>query len=245
MRMVSVMVSVCLGAMGYAQAPAFEVASIKAHPGPITFSKGPLVSGASLTGTAITLLDLIADAYGLRYDQVSGGPNWLGSDHFDIVAKSAGEGPLARNQAMQMLQGLLADRFQLKAHREMKETAVYALVVGKNGSKLKESAPDEAGGFSVRGNGIEMQMQASKGTMDKLAYQLSLTAGRPVLDRTGLSGHYTYKLDWLPANAAAPPDSDVPSIFTAVQEQLGLRLEATRAPIEILVIDRAERPSEN
>ena len=146
---------------------------------------------------------------------------------------------------MQMLQGLLADRFQLKVHRETKETPVYALVVGKNGAKLKESAPDETGGTSVRGNGIEMHMEASKGTMDKLAYQLSLTAGRPVLDRTGLSGHYTYTLDWLPANGTAPPDSDIPSIFTAVQEKLGLRLEATKAPIEMLIVDRAARPSEN
>jgi uncharacterized protein (TIGR03435 family) len=244
------MLIVCLGALAYGQEPAapqasFEVASIKAHPGPITFSKGPLVNGASLTGTAITLLNLIADAYGLRYDQISGGPNWLGSDHFDIVAKSAAEGPLARNQAMQMLQGLLADRFQLKVHRETKETPVYALAVGKNGAKLKESAPDETGGTSVRGNGIEMHMEASKGTMDKLAYQLSLTAGRPVLDRTGLSGHYTYTLDWLPANGTAPPDSDIPSIFAAVQEQLGLRLEATKAPIEMLIVDRAAKPSEN
>jgi len=90
-----------------------------------------------------------------------------------------------------------------------------------------------------------MHMEASKGTMDQLSRQLSLTAGRPVLDRTGLTGHYTYTLDWLPANGAAPPESDIPSIFTAVQEQLGLKLEATKAPIVMLIIDRAEKPSEN
>jgi uncharacterized protein (TIGR03435 family) len=196
-------------------------------------------------GTAITLLDLIADAYGLRYDQIGGGPNWLGSDHFDIVAKAAGEGPLARSQAMQMLQSLLADRFQVKVHRETKEMPVYALVAGKNGAKLKESPPDAAGGTSVRAGSMGMHMEASKGTMDQLSRQLSLTAGRPVLDRTGLTGHYTYTLDWLPANGAAPPESDIPSIFTAVQEQLGLKLEATKAPIVMLIIDRAEKPSEN
>lgn len=237
------MLFVCLGGLGYAQA-SFEVASIKAHPGPIMSAAGPMVRGSSLNGTAITLLDLISYAYGLRYDQISGGPNWLGSDHFDIVAKAAGEGPLTRNGAMPMLQSLLADRFQLKAHREMKETAVYALGVGKNGAKLKESSADETGGTSIRA-GTEMHMKAIKGTMDQLARQLSLTAGRPVLDRTGLSGHYTYTLDWLPENGAPAPDLDIPSLFTAVQEQLGLRLEATKAPIEMLIIDRAERPSEN
>jgi len=236
---------VCLNAWGmvYAQA-AFEVASIKPHPEPINFSADPSIHGSMVTGTAITLIDLIEDAYAVRRDQIAGASGWIESSHWDIAAKGPGDSPITREQLRQMLQSLLADRFQLKIHRETKEMPVFALVVGKNGPRFKPNVEDAKPGYSVRGSAKGMHLEASKGTMDRLAWQLSTQAGRPVLDQTGLTGQYTFTLDWT-QNTTAAPESDVPSIFTAVQEQIGLKLESTRGPIEMLIIDHAEKPSAN
>src|SRR5258705_456980 len=140
----------------------FEEASIKLHPEPVTFSADPSVRGSRMTGTASTLLDLVTTAYGVRYDQISGGPGWVKSDHYDLTAKAEGERPITREEARQMLQHLLAERFQLKIHRETKEVPVYALVVGKNGHKLKESAADATGGTSTRGSATGLHMEATK-----------------------------------------------------------------------------------
>jgi uncharacterized protein (TIGR03435 family) len=229
----------------HAQAPVFEVASIKFHPEPITMSADPAIRGARVVGTASTLIDLIEEAYGLRRDQLSGAPKWAESDHYDIAAKPAVEGAVTKDQLRQMLQALLADRFQLKVHRETADVPVYALAVGRNGSKMKAIAPDAAGGGHVRTTGKGVHMETTKGTMEQLARQLSNTAGRPVIDRTGLTGFYAYTLDWFPENLAQPPDLDAPSMFQALQDQLGLRLESTKGPVEKLVIDHAEKPSEN
>src|SRR5512143_1579224 len=174
--------------MLHAQALSFEVASIKPHPGAVTFSADPMVRGSRVTGTACTLLDMITSAYGIRYDQVSGGTGWIASDRFDIDAKAPGDAPPTADQAHRMMQALLADRFQLKVHREMKEVPAYALVVGRNGPKLKQSAPDAAPGGFVRATDKGLHMEATKGTMERLAAQLSTTAGRPVIDKTGLTG---------------------------------------------------------
>jgi uncharacterized protein (TIGR03435 family) len=223
----------------------FEVASIKFHPEPITLSSDPFARGRRVTGTASTLLDLITTAYGVRSDQISGGPNWASSDHYDIAATAEGEGTLTKEQFRQMLQTLLADRFHLRIHRETREVAAYALIIGKNGHKLKESTADASGKNRVWGNGTTMHMEATRGTMERLASQLAGTARRPVVDKTGLTGYYAFKFDWIPANLTPEPDSDMPSMFTAIQEQLGLKLESTKAPYEFLIIDRAEKPSEN
>jgi uncharacterized protein (TIGR03435 family) len=223
----------------------FEVASIKLHPEPIRVSIDPSVRGRTVTGTASTLLDLITNAYGVKYEQVSGGPGWVKSDHYDVMAKAAGEGTLTKEQAQQMMQALLADRFQLKIRRETKEVPMYALVVGKNGSKLKASSADAAGSNFVRGANGLLHMEATNGTMERLATQLSGSAGRPVIDKTGLKGYYAFMLDWTPANGAAVSNPDAVTVFTAVQEQLGLKLEPTTGPLEMLIINHAEKPSEN
>jgi uncharacterized protein (TIGR03435 family) len=234
-----------LFAAGIAASQSFEVASIKFHPEPITHSADPAIRGSRVTGAAITLIDLIEDAYGLRRDQISGEPGWARTGHYDIDAKAPGEGAIARDQLKQLLQSLLAERFQLKVHRETEEVPVYALIADKNGPKFKASAPDATGGYSVQGTDKGLHMVVKRGTMDQLARQLSNTAGRPVIDRTNLPGLYAYTLDWFPADRVPPPDLDAPSMFAALQEQLGLRLEATKGPIEKLVIDHAEKPSEN
>jgi uncharacterized protein (TIGR03435 family) len=158
---------------------------------------------------------------------------------------------LTRDQARVILQAVLADRFRLKVHRETKDLPVYALAVGKKGPTMKESAPDVK--FAA---GFEMlpfaRMTNRKTTMIQLAGFLSVYAGRPVVDRTGLTGSYDFTLEWnlddvQQREPGVPGGANParPSLFTAVQEQLGLKLEPSRAPIEVLVIDHAEKPSEN
>ncbi|HLK64499.1 MAG TPA: TIGR03435 family protein [Bryobacteraceae bacterium] len=228
-----------------AAAPSFEVATIKFHPEPVNFSADPRVQGRRVTGTASTLLDLITVAYGVKYDQISGAPKWAESDHYDLSAKAEGEGTLSKSDFQKMMQSLLADRFGLQTHREAKDRSVWALVVGKNGPKLKESATDASPGGHVRAGAGGLHMEVTKGTMEQLAAQLSHSAGKPVVDRTNLTGSYAYTLDWVPATAVADPDSNTPSLLAALQEQLGLKLEAAKAPYPMLVIDRAQKPSEN
>ena len=223
----------------------FEVASIKFHPDPITVSTDPSTRGSRVTATAVTLLDLITSAYGVRYEQIAGGPGWMKTSHYDIVAKAEGEAPLTKEESRQMMQALLAERFQLKIHRETREVPVYALVVGKNGPKLKETSAGAPGDNFVLSSRAGMHMEATRGTMEQLARQLSATAGRPVINKTGLTGYYAYQLDWTPGNRPADPESDTPSLFTAIQEQLGLKLETAKGPMEMLIVDRAEKPTEN
>jgi uncharacterized protein (TIGR03435 family) len=227
--------------------PAFEVASIRPHKGQYTVV-GVHISGPKVTIEAYGLLGLIMDAYQLNESsQVSGGPSWMSADsvRFDIAAVAPGERAPSGEDVRLMLQTLLADRFQLKVHREKKETPVYALVIAKNGPKLKESAPDEES--SVRTGGVRTaEITLANVTTERLAIQISSGLDRPVVDKTGLKGHYDVKLNWIPEFAGPPPPgSDGVSLFTALQEQLGLKLEPQKASIEILVIDHAEKPSEN
>jgi len=219
-----------------------EVASVRQHSGAREFSDLS-TSGTKVTVSALTLSEVIANAYHLRDDQIIGGPRWITTDLYDIAAKAESTVPLTAEQSRQLLQAVLADRFRLECHRETRETPVYALVVGKDGSKLKDAG--------ISGNNPRLRMTANAAgkhiiawhsTMQQLALLLSGTAGRPVVDKTGLSKKYAFQLDWNPADA---PDSDIPSVFTAVQQQLGLRLEPQKVPFEVLVIDSADRPSAN
>lgn len=225
---------------------AFEVSSLKIakvgapHPNGISgnrFSLGPMPLEA-----------LLMYAYNVRPYQLFGAPASVGSENYVIDAKAPGEGVLGLDRARIMLQTLLAERFQLKLHRETRDASVYRLTVGKGGARLKESTA-EASGLRITLSHIE----ARKISMTVLANLLSIQMDRPVLDRTGLAGNYELDLKFLPL-ADLPPDAPdyqfamkegAPSLFTAVQEQLGLRLDATREPIEVLVIDHWERPSEN
>lgn len=226
------------------QKPTFEVASIKPHKGEVTISADPALHGSEVIGTASTMADMITVAYNVRYDQILGGPGWINTDRFDIEAKASGDAPNGE-QVRLMMQDLLGERFQLRLHHETRELPVYALVVGKNGAKLKVSDPDAREGGSVRGTADGLHMETKKGSLAMLARQLSSSAGRPVIDKTGLPGTYEYTLDWFPATRVPAAESNVPSLFTAVQEQLGLRLDSMTAPQEVLVIDSVQHPSEN
>jgi uncharacterized protein (TIGR03435 family) len=226
----------------------FEVASIRVHSFASGDRGGPPISGNRFMFTG-NLNQLIMYAYDLKGGyQLSGGPSWAihpqtDGDYYDISAKAEGADVLAQSLARQLLQTLLADRFQLRLHREMREMPVYALVVGKAGPKLKESAPDATLRMTASVSVTTVTSIFTKSQMDSLVRVLSGAADRPVLDQTGLTGFYDYKVEF--ARDPASAESSAPSIFTAVQEQLGLKLEPEKGSIEVLVIDHADRPSEN
>ncbi len=230
----------------------FEVASIKPSAPGGRGVRLQMAPGGRLDASNVTVKILIQQAYGVKDFQISGGPGWINSDRYDLVAKA--DSDIGRHEElMPLMQKLLADRFQLTIHRDTKELPIYALVVGKNGPKLKESASDNPGPQIRMGRGL---IDGRGMGLDMLASQLSNPLGRTVLDRTGLKGQYDIKLEWTPEDgpghgpgdgpeAAPPPDTTGPSIFTALQEQLGLKLETQKGPVEIIVIDRIEKPTEN
>jgi len=229
---------------------AFEVASIRPHEGPLH-----TILGFSSSGTRVMLegylpVYLVMEAYKLKIYQVSFAPSapHPDDDYYDIVAKAEGDGAPTRDEFRPMLQKLLADRFNLKFHREMQEKPVYALVVGKNGPKFKESAPDAT--YSGYGgvNGRNQYMKGSKVNMEWLAEMIPNIAfvDRPVVDKTGLTGTYDLRLEATPEfRINNNPDPADISAFSAIQDQLGLKLEPQEAMVEILVVDHIEKPSAN
>lgn len=237
---------------------AFTVASIKPNRSSDERFMLRFLPGGGLTATGVTLKMLMMNAYEIAGYQIAGAPAWLGTERWDIEAKTDSvHGALKRDELDTMLLRLLQDRFQLKTHRQMKKLPAYALVVAKGGPKLKPHPADHARPQERFGFGAA---SGSNVAIPELARQLSLGLGRPVLDRTGLAGGYDFTLEWTPAPGdftpaaiglpprAGPPhpaDPDRPSIFTAIEEQLGLRLKSTKAPVDILVIDQVDRPSEN
>ena len=249
-RTVPVLALTILAHAAYGQAAAkFEVASIKTASPAETERSLTHNAGARLTTSNATLKMLILLAYQVMPYQVSGGPNWLESDGFDIEAKAANP-KATQAQFRQMIQRLLADRFQLKVHMGAAELPVYALVAAKGGARLVEAKNDNAEvSMNIDGPG---HMTGVKATMPMLANTLTRPLQRKVVDETGLAGAYNFELRFLPdrkpprpGDDAAPPTGDGPSLFTALQEQLGLSLKAGKGPVEVLVIDHAERPSEN
>jgi uncharacterized protein (TIGR03435 family) len=233
---------------------AFDVATIKPA---AAIDKGwqLLPTPDGYTGMNVSLRKLIELAYGVRDGKlILGGPPWIDSAKFDLEAKfDPAQVPnvkdLTFRQRADMLQPLLADRLKLKIHHESREFPVFLLVVDKHGPKLHESTPVDGN----LGFGIDCTFRNGAGSLtaqgcqaNSLTGLLQSAAGRIIIDRTGLTGHYIMELHWTPDNA--PVDASVesgPSIFTALQEQLGLKLEPSAAPLDVLVIDSAEKPSEN
>jgi uncharacterized protein (TIGR03435 family) len=235
------------------QAPlTFEVASIKPSD-PNNRDIGLHRSNTRFAATNHTLKQLIAFAYDVELFQISGGPAWVNSDGFDITAKIPDEvahhkGP---DDDKGMVQALLSDRLKLTMHSESRELPIYALVIGKIGSKLQLAKP-HVGSSGVTGRGWT-HWTFTEAPLSSLVHVLSQRLGRPVVDRTGLTAHYDFKLEWTPDPTSSEPrdfgssasDPAGPTLFTAIQEQLGLRLEALKGPVEIFVIDHVEKPSEN
>jgi uncharacterized protein (TIGR03435 family) len=256
-----------------AHRPSFEVASIKPNK-----SSSPMwgfhLDGDRFEATTAAF-ELIAWAYGQSGTprnpaQISGGPGWIKSDVFDVEAKvdvpwfdslfGRGWEKLSHaeqwKQAMLMLQSLLADRFKLKISHEMKDLPVYELVLAKNGAKFAEdNTHPEVGAVTALGLGkLELTSCDFGPFVSTLSAQPELQ-GRVLLDKTGLTGHYTFTFQWTPevarpnggpsADNASTSESSIPSLFTALREQLGLRIESTHAPVDVIVIENIDKPSEN
>jgi uncharacterized protein (TIGR03435 family) len=224
--------------------PAFEVASIRpvdrtGQPGHGSMAQ----SGPRATFTGYTLNGLIMYAYDVRGYQVSGGPGWMGSDTYTIVAKTEGAATPGITELRKMLQSLLAERFELKLHSETKEMRVYLMEPARTGLKLTASkAPRTT--MSMGPGHLTM----GKATPAQMAALLSSVLNRPVLDRTGAGGEFDFVLespDIMTGRMQSGEDVSGPSIFTAVEEQLGLKLESSKGPIETLIVDHVVKPAEN
>jgi uncharacterized protein (TIGR03435 family) len=269
MNRTSVVVTMVLFAAraGFCQIPAgapesgFEVASIKPSDPAATGSQVDVSPGGVFTAKNITLKDLVQLAYELRDSELSGGPGWLDTQRYDIVAKgnvagvsddemrklTAERRDAVKARFLLQVQMLLAERFQLKVHRETKELPVYALSVAKNGPKMKTAGDDDAThNLSMRrGAAGNAEITGTSVPLANLARTLSDVVGRSVRDKTGLKGNYDFKMTFTPDVGLQGAAGDGPSIFTALQEQLGLRLESEKGPVEVLVVDSAQKASEN
>jgi uncharacterized protein (TIGR03435 family) len=223
--------------------PSFEAASIKPNRSGEMGSRTGMRPGGLYIATNVSLKSMILQAYNLQDFQVSGGPGWIDSDRFDVNARAGSDVP--EDQILLMLRLLLEERFQLRAHRTTRETDVYALVAGKDGTKLTKA---EGKGYSF---GVGSRKLTAQGAaLSDLANLLSMQLGNAVLDRTGLTGRYDLTLSWAPTSGTSTDglpstgEEKAASILTALQEQLGLRLERTRGPVEVLIIDGAQPPVE-
>lgn len=251
-----------------AQQLTFEVASIKPNAANDHRVMIRMAPGGRFTATGVTLKQLMNQAYNVRDFQITNGPGWISSDAYDVNAKAADGAPdrITPDQLRPMLKALLAERFQLKVHTESKEMPVFALMVGKGGLKVKElparppqteGGPPQPRGMMRMGRG---QINAQGVTMTAFAQMLSQQLGRTVLDKTELKGEYDISLEFSPEPGQGggpfggpPPSPDSlpatgssgPTIFTALQEQVGLKLDSAKGPVEIIVIDHVEKPSEN
>jgi uncharacterized protein (TIGR03435 family) len=228
------------GAWGQS-APAFEVASIRRNTG-VSSNTQINISGGRLTITNGSVKTLIRNAYGILAFQLAGEPRWLDNEMYDIAATTGRSGQISPEEFKLLLQNLLADRFRLKVHWETRETSVYALVVAADGPKFQASTAAGEPGINTRKGPGAARMLGTREPISILASNLGNQLGRIVLDKTGLADVYDWKLDWDPDPT---PDSTLPSLLTALQEQLGLKLEAQKGPMETLVIDSVERPSLN
>jgi uncharacterized protein (TIGR03435 family) len=251
--------AIAIGLVSAAQSPAqpsapleFEVASIKPRPvAPgammVTFRHG------TLNVDIARLRQIIGLAYAIQRVRVQGGPSWLDTEQYVIAAKAESV-DASWDQVRTMLQTLLADRFKLAVHRETKELDVYSLAVGKSGPKLQEAKEGEKTDTTQGRGPSGAQMSFQKMPIAGLVNTLANMLGSPVLDKTGLKGFYDFKLEWTPDSSPfrtqgkdglTQPADAAPDLFGAVQEQLGLKLEKRKGPGEVLVVDHAEKASEN
>jgi uncharacterized protein (TIGR03435 family) len=239
-----------------ANAPtAFEVATIKPS-NPDTPGKIITVRGRQFTTINTTLSDLISFAYRVHTAQITGAPEWIESAKYDITGQPQAEGMPNESQLRLMLQKLLEDRFRLTVSRGSKELPVYVMTVGKGGHKLTLNDKNPNGLPTLFFKGLGMLPALNASMADLANVMQAVVLDRPVVDKTDLGGRYDFTLNWTPDDSqfrtlggrppgAATDPNGPPGLFTAIQEQLGLRLESTRAPVEVLVVDRVERPSDN
>ena len=233
----------------------FDVATVKPSD-PNRPGKAFTVRPPDVLTINTTLADLITMSHNIHVRQIINGPSWMDQDKFDVTGRPQAEGIPNTEQLRGLIRSLLADRFKLTTHAEKRDLPAYALVVANKGGKLtpNTSNPNGLPGLFFKGLG---NLPAINATMNDFARVLTQAVlDRPVIDRTGLQGRFDFTLTWTPdesqfrsmgVNIPPPPadGSGPPGLFTAVQEQLGLRIDSITAPVDVFVIDRVERPSEN
>lgn len=236
--------------------PAFDVATIKPSD-PDQPGRFFRVNGRNFSTHNTTLAALIGFAYGLNPKQIVNGPDWIDHESYDIAAVPDGEGQPNDKQWKTMLKKLLAERFQLKFHNDQRELSVFVLTVAKDGPKnlAKSQSDNPLPGLFFRGTPGGIMLPAQNATMADFCgvMQSAVLTDRPVVDRTGLQDRYDFTLKWAPDESQfgghGPPVSDAPDappgLFEAIQEQIGLKLEATKTPVDVMVIDSAAHPSAN
>jgi uncharacterized protein (TIGR03435 family) len=242
LRISAILISLSFGAALFAQQPEFEVASVKSIPPPMDghISTRMSTDDRLVNYSNVTLKDVIAVAWGIPKFRVDG-PAWLDNERYTISAKVPSGAESAQIPAM--FQSLLRDRFGLMFHRESREMGILALVVAKGGSKLQPTP-------SITGCHVESNQRRSSLAchvdLPRFAEQLTNYTDRPVVDKTSLDGRFEINLQWIPDSAAAQDPAGGATLFQALSEQTGLRLESQRGPIEIVIIDSANRtPTEN
>ncbi|MDP9050465.1 MAG: TIGR03435 family protein [Acidobacteriota bacterium] len=241
--------------------PAIAVATIKpSDPNRSAWTLG--TKGTHFYTVGTNMNDLITFAYGVHAKQIVDGPAWFITDKFDIEGVPDAERKPNREQLKSMLQGLLADRFKLAVHHDTRELAVYALTVAKNGPKLTKStaAPDVYSGYGFPREGAGTTMRVMNMTLAAFVSAMQRTVlDKPVVDQTGLTDRYDFTLNWTPDDSqfiqlretgvtiptGADDPNTPPGLYTAIQEQLGLRLDPAKAMADVIVVDHAEKPSAN
>ena len=265
LRTTTICLAVLSSAAAFGQGPTFEAVSIKANrSGEQRSSFRGNLSGISVTNQ--TMNDIIRNVWGVNRLQIVGGPSWVGEDRFDIEAKASGKA--SRDELVAMMKTMLADRFKLTVHQEMRPIPVYSLVLarpdGRLGPSMRQSlAKCDRTNLPAPGtpppppppplNGVELPacgtntgggvLRAAGIDLEPFTRNMAGAAGRIIVDKTGLTGTFDMVLKFNPD--ANDTSSDVPTLFAAVQEQLGLKLDPQTAPAEVLVIDRVEKPTEN
>jgi uncharacterized protein (TIGR03435 family) len=232
----------------WCQQPEFEIASIKPNHSPTGGSNFNRKPGGGLDAIHVTLKDMILFAYDLREYQLIGGPKWLDEERYDVIAKPNHDDVVETNNYEEAwrkihlkMRSLLADRFKLAIHNETRELPIYALILGKNGPHL---TPSTAEGLNIHNQ--TGHLVCTKITMKQFAEMpLSARMGRSVVDKTGLTGEFDFDVTYLPDRAATSTDASGPDFLTAMQEQLGLKLEPRKGPVPVIVVDRAEKATEN
>ncbi len=226
--------------------PSFEVATINPSD-PMDQSSGFHTNGHRIFVENETLATIVSIAYSIHPDQIVGAPAWFTKDNYDIHGVPDLPGQPSWVQQKKMLQKLLADRFQLTFHRDKRELPVYTVTVLKSGSKLSPTKSDPNSLADQTGNGGNNRQDwaFTNSSIADFAQTMQFFLPRPIIDHTNLTGKYDFHLSWTPDTIPNPAPDAPPGLFTAVQEQLGLKLESTKALAEVLVVDHVERPSTN
>jgi uncharacterized protein (TIGR03435 family) len=229
--------------------PDWDVVSVKARdPNEPSNSQSTGMKGRQYTMTNRTVETMLLFAYGMNKTQLVGGPSWIEKDRWDVQGVPNIPGHPNLKQAQILTRKVLEERFGLKVHKETKEMAVYAISVAKGGEKMSRSVGDPNGGpdYNESSNSTQVTMSMTNISMGEFAPDLGDFLDRPAVDQTGLTGRYDFQLKWTSDESRAPTDSTAPpGLFTAIQQQLGLKLEPAKAPVELLIVDAVQRPSAN